>query len=69
MFSVVDVRDGESVNVWISATVSRFGKHDGAVHMAGVITKSREMEELSDEEWDSSFLVMRRGFLIVWGWS
>jgi hypothetical protein len=62
MFFVVDMRNGESVNAWISTTVSRFGKHDGAVNIAGVLTKSKEVKELSDEEWDSSFVVNAKGF-------
>ncbi|KAF2705435.1 dehydrogenase with different specificitie [Pleomassaria siparia CBS 279.74] len=61
MSTVVDVRNGELVDAWIAATVSRFGKLDGAVNMAGVITKAKEVKELCDEEWDFSFAVNAKG--------
>ena len=52
MYTVVDVRKSESVDGWIKSTVRRFGKLDGAVNMAGVITKATPTSEESDDHWD-----------------
>lgn len=52
---VVDVQDRAAVESWIAATVSRFGKLDGAANLAGVIGKqsnTSSIEEISDEDWD-----------------
>jgi NAD(P)-dependent dehydrogenase (short-subunit alcohol dehydrogenase family) len=52
--TVVDVRSPSSVNEWIASTVSKFGKLDGAVNMAGVIPKCiniERVEDLNDEDW------------------
>ena len=61
MYSVVDVRNSQSVNAWIESTVQRLGKLDGAVNMAGVITPARPVAEETDENWDHNFAVNARG--------
>ncbi|KAJ6098972.1 Short-chain dehydrogenase/reductase SDR [Penicillium canescens] len=38
--TTIDVRNGQSVAGWIKSTVEKMGKLDGAVNMAGVITRS-----------------------------
>lgn len=59
--TVVDVRESTSVESWISATIRRYGKLDGAVNMAGVIMKGRPVTEMTDEEWDFEAEVNARG--------
>ncbi|KAL2752012.1 hypothetical protein ACRALDRAFT_1037399 [Sodiomyces alcalophilus JCM 7366] len=52
---VVDVREYAAVEKWVSDTVSRFGRLDGAANLAGVIPKSIGVAPLSEqdfEEWD-----------------
>ncbi|KAK5053927.1 hypothetical protein LTR84_001889 [Exophiala bonariae] len=50
--TVVDVRKTSSVDAWIAATVQNFGCLDGAVNMAGVITKAAPIVDASDQDWD-----------------
>jgi hypothetical protein len=38
--TAIDVRNGQSVAGWIKSTVEKMSKLDGAVNMAGVITRS-----------------------------
>lgn len=52
MYQVVDVRSTQSVDAWIDATVKMYGKLDGAVNMAGVITKAMTVDESRDEDWE-----------------
>lgn len=52
LVTVVDVRKTESVDAWMAATLDKFGKLDGAVNMAGVISKAAPVTETSDETWD-----------------
>ena len=55
LVSKVDVRNSEQVNAWISDTVSRFGKLDGAANVAGVTGRSigvKTSDELEDDDWD-----------------
>jgi NAD(P)-dependent dehydrogenase (short-subunit alcohol dehydrogenase family) len=61
MYSAVDVRDQHAVNLWIGNTVSCFGKLDGAVNMAGILTKATPLVETRDEDWDASFAVNAKG--------
>jgi hypothetical protein len=52
--TVVDVRVPKQVDDWIAATVSKYGKIDGGVNMAGVIPKCiniERVEDLNDEDW------------------
>jgi NAD(P)-dependent dehydrogenase (short-subunit alcohol dehydrogenase family) len=52
--SVVDVRDVAQVTAWISETVEKFGKLDGAVNMAGIIPKNiniDDVETMDSGEW------------------
>lgn len=51
---VVDVRKVDQVDGWIKETVSKFGKLDGAVNLAGVIPKViniERVEDLNDPDW------------------
>ncbi|KAL0937016.1 uncharacterized protein CTRU02_209232 [Colletotrichum truncatum] len=61
MYEVVDVRNGEAVDKWIQTTVQKFGRLDGAVNMAGVITHASPVTELSDKDWDFVFSVNVKG--------
>lgn len=61
MYTVVDVRNSQSVNEWIESTVHRFGKLDGAVNMAGVITAATPIAKETDANWDFNFAVNARG--------
>jgi NAD(P)-dependent dehydrogenase (short-subunit alcohol dehydrogenase family) len=59
MTSVVDIGTASEVNSWIDATISKFGRLDGAANMSGVIGKHhgiRKITEQDDDEWD---LIMR----------
>ncbi|KAF2476711.1 NAD(P)-binding protein [Lindgomyces ingoldianus] len=51
----LDVRDRKQVDAWVSATVSHFGKLDGAANIAGVTGRSigvKRADELEDDDWD-----------------
>jgi NAD(P)-dependent dehydrogenase (short-subunit alcohol dehydrogenase family) len=51
----LDVRSASSVDGWISTTVEKFGRLDGAANLAGVIGKSiglKGIAEQDEEEWD-----------------
>ena len=61
MYTVMDVRNSQSVNNWIESTVQRLGKLDGAVNMAGVITVATPVAEETDDNWDFTFAVNARG--------
>lgn len=53
--TIVDVRSRSSVETWISEIVSKHGKLDGAVNLAGVIGKQigvANIEDVEDEDWD-----------------
>ncbi|KAF2030957.1 3-alpha--hydroxysteroid dehydrogenase [Setomelanomma holmii] len=52
---VVDVRDRKAVEAWVTATVEKFGKLDGAANLAGVIGKQANIagiDALEDDDWD-----------------
>lgn len=55
MITTVDVRDGSAVNEWISQTVAKYGRLDGAVNMAGIITHATPIIETSDDDWKRTF--------------
>jgi NADP-dependent 3-hydroxy acid dehydrogenase YdfG len=61
MYTVVDVCDGGKVDSWIKSTVEKYGKLDGAVNMAGIITKATPVKDLTDADWDFSFSVNTKG--------
>jgi len=63
MSTVLDVRNAQEVNVWIDATVKRFGRLDGAVNMAGVLTEAKPLVKTTDEEWERSWAVNVRGMV------
>jgi NAD(P)-dependent dehydrogenase (short-subunit alcohol dehydrogenase family) len=61
MYTVVDVRQSQSVDTWIKSTVEKLGKLDGAVNMAGVISPAKPITETPDEAWNFNFDVNARG--------
>ncbi|OQV00977.1 hypothetical protein CLAIMM_06405 [Cladophialophora immunda] len=61
MYTVIDVRESQSVDAWIASTVQKLGKLDGAVNMAGIITPAKPVAEETDETWDFNFAVNTRG--------
>lgn len=55
LLTKLDVSKRSSVDDWISAVVSTFGRLDGAANSAGVIGKhhgTRGVQELEDDQWD-----------------
>ncbi|KAJ5624108.1 hypothetical protein N7510_000417 [Penicillium lagena] len=66
MTTAVDVSSSSSVNAWISETVSRFGRLDGAANMAGMIGKQHgvgKLTDLEDDEWDMLLRVNLSGMM------
>lgn len=66
MATVVDVSNRKSVEDWISATVSKFGKLDGAANLAGVIGRQNNtagVAELEDDDWDFIFSINTKGLM------
>lgn len=66
MAEVVDVTSRKSVENWISATVSKFGKLDGAANLAGVIGHQNTIAgvaDLEDDDWDLVFNVNTKGLM------
>ncbi|KAF3012655.1 hypothetical protein E8E14_011011 [Neopestalotiopsis sp. 37M] len=61
MYTVVDVRQTQSVDDWIAGTVARLGAVDGAVNMAGIIRSAVPVAQSTDEDWDSTFAVNAKG--------
>ncbi|KAJ5438047.1 uncharacterized protein N7458_009045 [Penicillium daleae] len=61
LYTVVDVRDSSQVDSWIQSTVQKFGKIDGAVNMAGVISPATPITETTDATWDFNFAVNSTG--------
>lgn len=62
----VDITSSASVNAWIDATVSRFGRLDGAANMAGVIGKHHgtgKLIDIEDSEWDLLLSVNMTGLM------
>ncbi|CAN8095888.1 unnamed protein product [Discula destructiva] len=47
----VDVRQYEQVEEWISATVEKFGRLDGAANLAGVIPTSSNVADQDLDQW------------------
>ena len=57
----VDVRSTQSVDAWIERTVKHFGRLDGAVNMAGVITPACPIVEATDDSLAFSLSVNTQG--------
>jgi NAD(P)-dependent dehydrogenase (short-subunit alcohol dehydrogenase family) len=55
----VDVGDWAQVEGWISATIDRFGRLDGAANFAGAIGKNHGMKELVEQDEEDWELIMR----------
>lgn len=53
--TTVDVRDGSAVATWIDNTVAKYGKLDGAVNMAGIITHATPLVDTTDDSWSRTF--------------
>ncbi len=69
---VVDVREPEQVNDWISGTVEELGRLDGGVNLAGVIPKViniERVEDLNDEDWKFVIDVNLHGVMFVHCWN
>ena len=64
MSTVIDVRDSETVDSWIQATVQALGRLDGAVNMAGIITPACPVTRMADADWDFNFAVNARGVFV-----
>lgn len=63
---VVDVSKRDQVESWISATVAKFGKLDGAANLAGVIGRQNNVagiEDIDDEDWNFIFGVNTYGLM------
>jgi NAD(P)-dependent dehydrogenase (short-subunit alcohol dehydrogenase family) len=55
-----------SVDDWISATVTKFGKLDGAANLAGVIGRQNNtagVADIDDDDWDFIFNVNTKGLM------
>ena len=53
LVSVVDVRKAKDVDAWITRTISRFGRLDGAVNLAGVFSPTGDgIGSIKDDDWD-----------------
>ena len=66
MGTVVDIRNRKQVEDWIAATVTKFGKLDGAANLAGVIGKHiniTSLQDIDDDDWDFVVGVNQKGLL------
>ncbi|PGH20756.1 hypothetical protein AJ80_03516 [Polytolypa hystricis UAMH7299] len=64
--TVLDVRKTPEVDGWISETVKKFGKLDGAANLAGVVGKSIGLGGIADtdeDEWDFIIAVNLTGLM------
>lgn len=64
--TVVDVRDEAAVDAWISATVEKFGRIDGAANLAGVLPKTFNtgtVEDQQTEDWNFVLAVNLTGMM------
>ncbi|KIW23219.1 uncharacterized protein PV07_11437 [Cladophialophora immunda] len=62
----VDVRSRDDVESWITETVERFGRLDGAANLAGTIPKDHNIggiEDVDDEQWHFVFDVNVHGMM------
>lgn len=68
--TILDVRDAGAVEAWIEATVSRFGRLDGAANVAGVVPRSiggddsSLIEKYDMDEYDTVMGVNARGLML-----
>lgn len=51
MATTVDVRKSAAVDSWITKTIEKFGKLDGAANWAGVM-RANPTVDLTDEDWN-----------------
>jgi len=59
----LDVSKSQQVNDWIAATVTHFGKLDGAANIAGIELGFTSFEDLTDEIWDKMIAVNLSGVM------
>jgi NAD(P)-dependent dehydrogenase (short-subunit alcohol dehydrogenase family) len=50
-YMVVDVTSTEDVDDWTLMILAKYRRLDGAVNMAGIICKAKNVEYVEDEEW------------------
>lgn len=61
MCTVVDVTSSDSVNQWIDTIIDYYGRLDGAVNMAGIITPATPIAEMSDKSFEFTMNVNSKG--------
>jgi NAD(P)-dependent dehydrogenase (short-subunit alcohol dehydrogenase family) len=52
MTTTVDVSKSEQVNSWITSSVKKLGKLDGAANIAGIGPRTKSIRELTDKDWE-----------------
>jgi len=57
VFRETDVRDSAAIQASVDDLLSRFGRLDAVVNIAGIYPTGKRLEELSDEEWDNTLAV------------
>ncbi|KAJ5549133.1 hypothetical protein N7513_006367 [Penicillium frequentans] len=66
MTTVLDITSATAVKAWVSSTVQRFGRLDGAANMAGAIGKNHgigRFVDMEDDEWDMLVRVNLSGMM------
>ena len=66
MITTLDITSPSAVRDWISSTVQRFGRLDGAANMAGAIGKNHgigRFVDMEDDEWDMLMRVNLSGLM------
>lgn len=58
---VIDVRIRAQVDSWIQYTVEHFGRLDGGINLAGVVTDGLPIESETDEHWEFLMGVNAKG--------
>ncbi|KIV98272.1 hypothetical protein PV10_01939 [Exophiala mesophila] len=64
---ILDVRDAQAVDNWITQTLDKFGRLDGAANLAGVIPKSIGIKGVADQdlhEWNTVIGINLTGVML-----
>ncbi|PSK55430.1 Levodione reductase [Elsinoe australis] len=61
IYTVVNVTSSAAVDEWIKSTISKLGKLDGAVNMAGILRPSMPITETSDKDFEDVMNVNSTG--------